>query len=72
MEEQREVCTQEGHDLSGRLNCPFLETSALSRFNVEEAFSNVVREIRRWRYHGGEDGDALTTPLKKRGRCEIT
>jgi len=39
---------------------------------VEEAFSNVVREIRRWRYHGGEDGDALTTPLKKRGRCEIT
>jgi len=37
----------EGRDLARRLRCQFIETSAKERINVNEAFYNLVREIRR-------------------------
>ena len=38
----------EGRDLAKHFNCKFIETSAKQRINVDEAFSNLVREIRRY------------------------
>lgn len=38
----------EGRDLAKHFNCRFIETSAKQRINVDEAFSNLVREIRRY------------------------
>ena len=38
----------EGRDLAKYFNCKFIETSAKQRINVDEAFSNLVREIRRF------------------------
>lgn len=43
----REVSTEEGEQLAVKLGCPFLEVSALNRSGVDEAFSELVREIRR-------------------------
>lgn len=44
---QREISFQEGKDLAESFGCAFIETSAKSRTNVEEAFFNLVREIPR-------------------------
>lgn len=38
----------EGRDLARHFSCRFIETSAKSRINVDEAFYNLVREIRRY------------------------
>jgi len=38
----------EGRDLAKHLGCRFIETSAKQRINVDEAFSNLVREIRKY------------------------
>ncbi|KAI4228612.1 MAG: hypothetical protein L6R36_001468 [Xanthoria steineri] len=40
--------TAEGEDLARSFGCAFIETSAKSRINVENAFYNIVREIRRY------------------------
>jgi GTPase SAR1 family protein len=45
--ESREVPTEEGRALAGATGCPFFESSAKTRVNVEEVFVAVVREIKR-------------------------
>ncbi|KAF4121117.1 GTPase KRas [Geosmithia morbida] len=46
---EREVSTQEGHALSRELGCEFVEASAKNCINVEKAFYDVVRILRRQR-----------------------
>ena len=38
----------EGEQLARQFQCAFIETSAKSRTNVDNAFYNIVREIRRY------------------------
>jgi GTPase KRas protein len=38
----------EGQNLARQFGCKFIETSAKSRRNVENAFYDIVREIRRY------------------------
>ncbi|KAJ6233289.1 ras-like protein rasb [Anaeramoeba flamelloides] len=45
LENQRQISTGEGQDLAKTYGCPFLETSAKYRTNVDEAFFESVREI---------------------------
>ena len=40
--------TTEGENLARQFGCAFIETSAKSRINVDNAFYNIVREIRRY------------------------
>lgn len=40
--------TTEGEALARQFGCKFIETSAKSRINVENAFYDLVREIRRY------------------------
>lgn len=46
---EREVSTQEGHALARELGCEFVEASAKNCVNVERAFFEVVRLLRRQR-----------------------
>ncbi|KOS21594.1 Protein ras-2 [Escovopsis weberi] len=46
---EREVSTQEGHALARDLGCEFVEASAKNCINVEKAFYDVVRILRRQR-----------------------
>mmetsp|Transcript_116384 Transcript_116384/g.163614 ORF Transcript_116384/g.163614 Transcript_116384/m.163614 type:complete len:202 (+) Transcript_116384:106-711(+) len=48
-EEYRKVSTTEGQDLAKSFNVPFFETSALARVNVDEAFFELVRQIKAYR-----------------------
>jgi Ras-related protein Rap-2C len=45
LEHQREVSTLEGMTLAQSWGCPFMETSAKNRCNVNEVFAEVVREM---------------------------
>lgn len=45
LEVERQVSYEEGLAFAKSLNCPFLETSAKQRINVEEAFYGLVRNI---------------------------
>lgn len=38
----------EGQNLAKNFGCKFIETSAKSRINVDNAFYDIVREIRRY------------------------
>lgn len=44
----RIVLRTEGKDLAKHFGCRFIETSAKQRINVDEAFGNLVREIRKY------------------------
>ncbi|KAH8686219.1 ras-like GTPase Ras1 [Ilyonectria robusta] len=48
LEGRREVTQQEGEALAKAFSCKFIETSAKARINVEKAFYDLVREIRRY------------------------
>jgi len=46
LELERQVPHTLGNDLARSFGCPFMETSAKTRVNVEKAFFEVVRQIR--------------------------
>eukprot|EP01101_Sappina_pedata_P008056 TRINITY_DN4394_c0_g1_i1.p1 TRINITY_DN4394_c0_g1~~TRINITY_DN4394_c0_g1_i1.p1 ORF type:complete len:191 (-),score=95.35 TRINITY_DN4394_c0_g1_i1:130-702(-) len=47
LEDERQVQKAEAETLAKNLGCPFFETSAKADINVENAFYEVVREIRK-------------------------
>jgi GTPase KRas protein len=55
---EREVSTQEGHALARDLGCEFVEASAKNCINVEKAFYDVVRLLRRQRMSSGRGIEA--------------
>jgi len=48
LEHLRQVSTQDGQSYAKRHRIPFFEVSAKTRVNVEEAFTEVVRQIRKY------------------------
>ena len=46
---EREVSTQEGNALAKDLGCDFVEASAKNNINVDKAFYDVVRKLRKQR-----------------------
>ena len=48
LENERQVSKQEGEALARSFGCRFIETSARSWINVDNAFYDLVREIRKF------------------------
>jgi GTPase KRas len=61
----------EGEYLAKHFGCKFIETSAKSRINVDNAFYDIVREIRRYNkqmsgnFDGGAGGPGFNGPQSK-------
>eukprot|EP00005_Dracoamoeba_jomungandri_P003581 CAMPEP_0174259354 /NCGR_PEP_ID=MMETSP0439-20130205/8183_1 /TAXON_ID=0 /ORGANISM="Stereomyxa ramosa, Strain Chinc5" /LENGTH=187 /DNA_ID=CAMNT_0015343199 /DNA_START=143 /DNA_END=706 /DNA_ORIENTATION=+ len=66
LEDEREVLERDGKALAAQWNCPFFETSAKNHYNIDEAFTALVREVRRYRTNTAPKD----TP-KKKGRCTV-
>ncbi|KAL5113414.1 RAS1 protein [Pleosporales sp. CAS-2024a] len=69
---ERQVSTQEGQNLAKTFGCKFIETSAKSRINVDNAFYDIVREIRRYNkemssYTGAPSGANASNGIQKMG-----
>jgi GTPase KRas len=58
---EREVSTQEGNALAKELGCDFVEASAKNCINVEKAFYDVVRNLKRQRQELGRMEKRATT-----------
>ena len=72
LEEERQVSAQEGQDLGKSYSCPFMETSAKARINVEESFYQLVREIKKDRENSnGEGGKKKGSTKKTGGVCNL-
>jgi len=70
LENQRQVSTKEGRDLAIEFNCPFVETSAKLRTNVENCFFEAVREIRKTSpIHLNAKSQNLKSGKKKQVKC---
>ncbi|KAF2148922.1 ras-domain-containing protein [Myriangium duriaei CBS 260.36] len=71
LEGEREVSTEEGKQLARQFGCPFIETSAKSGTNVENAFYDIVRDIRKHdrdiTSRPGDANDAGGRPNKEKG-----
>ncbi|KAL7753825.1 RAS1 protein [Sorochytrium milnesiophthora] len=65
LEHDRTVSQQDGRDLSRQFQCKFIETSAKQKINVDEAFYNLVREIRRF---NKESSDTNSGGMKSNDR----
>jgi len=65
LEGDRQVSTQEGKDLAKSFGCKFIETSAKQKINVDEAFYELVREIRRFNKESLPKGPEKRNRLKK-------
>ncbi|KAJ6234264.1 ras gtpase-related [Anaeramoeba flamelloides] len=65
LENERQVSQCEGKDLATSFDYPFIETSAKTRSNVEEAFCDLVREIRMFKFETQQDNN---TAIKKKNK----
>jgi len=70
LEEQRQVSSEEGQSLARTIGCQFKEASAKTRVNVEEAFYDLVREIRKTS-PSYSPSDSGVKPKKKSGGCAL-
>jgi len=63
LEYERQVGVNEGRDLAKHLGCKLIETSAKVRHNVDEAFSSLIREIRKPEYNNNKQQNTVRPAL---------
>lgn len=69
LEDARQVTFEKGQSLATDLSCPFLEASAKTRYNVDEAFATLVKEIQKAEAGGNSnDPNVPVQPAKARER----
>jgi len=73
LEDQRQVLTQEGKELSERWKCLFFETSAKENINMETVFVEIVRVLRKKSPEllAPTNTSDRARPPKPRGFCTI-
>mmetsp|Transcript_18382 Transcript_18382/g.71014 ORF Transcript_18382/g.71014 Transcript_18382/m.71014 type:complete len:201 (+) Transcript_18382:241-843(+) len=69
LEKERKVTTEEGREKAKEWGVSFFETSAKARINIEEAFVELVQQVRDFELNAGAEPEAAsgapTRPKKK-------
>jgi len=68
---QKQVTTADGQLAGKEFNCPFFETSAKMRINVEAAFFQLVREVRKQSGAYKEKKKSPSKNFKKVDKCVL-
>jgi GTPase KRas protein len=71
LEGERQVSAQEGKELAKTIGCKYIETSAKSKYNVEEAFHSLVREIKRFNKANSGSSSSGRGDKKNRRKCLV-
>ena len=66
LEEKRAVSKQEGEELASKLGAIFFETSALANIHIEDAFSALVREVKKQQQPASTAETQKTEKAKKK------
>lgn len=73
LESDREVTKEEGKALAEKFSCPFFETSAKTRVNVDEVFEELVRIVQKSKKQENEnDRDKAPSKEGSGGGCCVT
>jgi len=67
LESDRDVKTDEGKQLAEKFSCPFYETSAKTRVNVDEVFEELVRIVKTAKQQDGVVGNNSENVVKEDG-----
>eukprot|EP01126_Amoeba_proteus_P059280 TRINITY_DN772_c0_g1_i10.p1 TRINITY_DN772_c0_g1~~TRINITY_DN772_c0_g1_i10.p1 ORF type:complete len:129 (-),score=19.73 TRINITY_DN772_c0_g1_i10:202-588(-) len=70
LENSRQVTTEEGRELARQMGCTFFEGSAKTCVNLEEAFFQLVRQIRKQQEGSSEDSSRARNS-GRRGGCSL-
>ena len=54
LKSDRQIPTEEGEEMARELNCPYFETSAKGRINIEESFVQLFREMKKYEEEDSE------------------
>jgi GTPase KRas len=71
LESERVISMDDGKNYAKSLNIGFMETSARARKNVDEAFHELVREVRKSLTKIKSDKENKITKKEKKGGCFI-
>jgi small GTP-binding protein len=71
LSEDREVSPEAGQALAEKFNCDFLEASAKTNANVNEAFFRLVHRINKWREKHPQQAPKKKEKKKGGGRCVL-
>ncbi|XP_046849896.1 ras-like protein RAS2 [Xenia sp. Carnegie-2017] len=65
LERERVVSSQEGNELGRQLRIPYIEASAKTRTNVDAAFHDLVRAIRKMKFYAQHEAPQKKPKKKK-------
>jgi len=69
LEEERVVAKNEGEELAAKWSCPFFETSAKTRVNVDEVFAELVRIVKASKH---QEEEVQPEAAEAKGCCIIS
>lgn len=67
LQHERQITISQGEIKAKSIDCPFYETSAKERINIEESFYSLVREIRK----SNSNSEKSTKMKNKSNKCNL-
>ncbi|KAJ5074311.1 ras gtpase [Anaeramoeba ignava] len=65
LEDERQISKEEGNEFAIKHGCPFYETSAKTRYNVEETIFTLLREIRKYPFDSNSNSKSKSNSNSK-------